>query len=209
MKTRLFATFALSLIIGFAGNTRADVNIGLSADESGIRNFYLAIGDHYKQPEKEIVVVRKRGVPDEELPVVFYLASRAGVSPAAIIKLRLGGKSWMDITFHYGLTAQIYYIDLGRNPGPPYGKAYGHFKNKPRKQWGKIVLGDADIVNFVNLRFLSSHYGYSPDEIIRMRSAGQDFVKINGKVKAAKAKGQSKKAAAKTKPSKGKGRKKK
>jgi hypothetical protein len=198
------------LAIGITVNSSAQVSVGITANETGIKNFYLAIGDYYKQPEKEIIVVRERGVPDEDLPVVFYLASRAGVSPAAIIKLRLGGKSWMDITFNYGLTAEIYYIELKKDYGPPYGKAYGHFKKKPRKQWGKIVLGDTDIVNFVNLRFLSSHHGYSPDEIIRMRSAGENFVKINGKVKAAKAKGQSKKAAAvKNKASKGKAKKKK
>ena len=47
-------------------------------------------------------------------------------------------------------------------------------------------LADPDIVNLVNLRFLSEHYGHSPDEIIRMRSEGEGFAKINAKVKKAK-----------------------
>lgn len=186
MKSTL--TLLILLLGGFLSSPRADVNIGVSADETGIKQFYLAIGDYYKQPEKEIIVVRERGIPDEDLPVVFYLASRTGISPEAIIKLRLGGNSWMDITFHYGLTAEIYYIELKKDYGPPYGKAYGHFKNKPRKHWGKIVLADPDIINFVNLRFLSSHYGYSPDEIVSMRSKGESFTKINAEIKKSKQK---------------------
>jgi hypothetical protein len=204
MKAKLIMTALLA--VGLMGSSRAGIDIGISADESGIKAFYLAIGDHYKQPEKEIIVVRDRGIPDEELPVVFYLASRAGISPTAIIKLRLAGKSWMDITFHYGLTAEIFYIDLGKDPGPPYGKAYGHFKKMPRKKWSKIVLGDPDIVNFVNLRFLSSHYGYSPNEIINMRSKGQSFTKINANIKKSK---QEKKSSKPAKPAKGKSKAKK
>jgi hypothetical protein len=187
MRTKL--TFLISLLLLVSGplfNARADVNVGVRADESGIKEFYLAIGDHYGAPEKEVVMVRERGIPDDDLPVVYFIARRAGVPPIAVIKLRLEGRSWMDITFHYGLTAEIYYMEVGKVEGPPYGKAYGHFKNKPRKEWNTIKLADADIINFVNLRFLSEHYGYSPDEIVRMRSEGQSFVNINAKVKKAK-----------------------
>jgi len=188
MRTRL--TFLITLLLlggGSLYHACAEVNIGVKADESGIKEFYLAIGDHYRAPEKEVIIVKEKGIPDDDLPVVFFLAKRAGVSPGVIIDLHLGGKSWMDITFHYGLTAEIYYLEVKKVKGPPYGKAYGHFKNKPKKDWKTIKLVDADIVNFVNLRFLSEHYGYSPDEIIKMRSKGESFVKINAKVKKARA----------------------
>lgn len=188
MWTRLILLISLLLFLGGSlDNVRAQVSIGVKADESGIKEFYLAIGDHYKAPEKEVLIVKKRGIPDDDLPVVFFLSKRAGVSPGVIIDLHLGGKSWMDITFHYGLTAAIYYVEVKEVKGPPYGKAYGHFKKKPKKGWKTIKLADADIVNFVNLRFLSEHYGHSPGEIISMRSKGESFVNINAKVKKAKA----------------------
>lgn len=201
----------LMFLGGSIDSVHADVNIGIKADESGIKEFYLAIGDHYKAPEKEVVLVRKRGIPDDDLPVVFFLSKRAGVSPGVIIDLHLGGKSWMDITFHYGLTAEIYYVEVKEIKGPPYGKAYGHFKKKPKKGWKTIKLVDADIVNFVNLRFLSEHYGYSPDEIITMRSKGDSFVNINAKVKKAKNDAKARKKAktvAKKQKAKAKGKKK-
>ncbi len=56
MRTRL--TFLISLLLFLGGsldNVRADTNIGIRADESGIKEFYLPIGDHYKAPEKEVL----------------------------------------------------------------------------------------------------------------------------------------------------------
>jgi len=184
MRSLLVTAFAAILMIGGApGNARSDVSLGLSADDEGIREFHLAIGEFYRVPEPEIVVVRQRNIPEEELPVVFFMAKRANVAPSVIIDLRLGGKSWMDITYYYGLGADIYYVETRVVSGPPYGRALGYYKNKPRKQWKYIKLQDNDIVNLVNLKFISSHYGYSPDEVIKLRSDGKNFVSINKHVK--------------------------
>lgn len=210
-KITVFVILLSILLWPAADKCRADVDVGLSIGDDGIKSFYLAIGEHYKVPEKEIVIVREKKIPDEDLPVVFFLAQRADVSPDVIIKLRLGGKSWMEISAHFGLTAEIFYVPLKRSPGPPFGKAYGHFKKKKRNKWRTIYLSDADIVNFVNLRFISEHYGYSPDEVIKMREKGKSFIAINAEVKKNKgqAKKQSKQHASKEKTkNKGKGKKK-
>jgi hypothetical protein len=188
MRTLTVTAFAVIILLAAGAQTsRADVNLGVSIDEDGVKGFYLAIGEHYQVPEKEVVVIKKRNVPDEELPVIFFLARRCEVAPEVIIKLRLGGKSFMDICLQYGLTAELFYVPMQRTPGPPYGKAWGHFKKTKKKDWGTIRLSDVDIVNFVNLRFISNHYGYSPDEVAKMRADGASFVKINGQVKKAKA----------------------
>ena len=63
------------------------------------------------------------------------------------------------------------------------------------------LLGDNDIVNLVNLKFLSKHYRHSPEEIIKMKSNGTSFAKINHNVKKSKA---SKKSGKNAKSSKGK-----
>jgi hypothetical protein len=187
MQTILYLATLFALILWWPV-AATDVNVGVSINEDGIKGFYLAIGEHYKVAEKEVVVVRERNIPDEELPVVFYLARRAEVSPTAIIKFRLEGRSWMEITLHYGLTAEIFYVPVKRTAGPPYGKAYGHFKNRERTEWGAIRLNDSEILNFVNLKFISDHYGYSPDDVISMREKGKSFVAINSEVKKAKEK---------------------
>ena len=149
-----------------------------------MRGFYLAVGEHYGVPEREVVVVHERKIPDEELPVVYFIARRAHVSPETVIRLRLRGRSWMDISAHFGLAADVFYVPLKRDPGPPYGKAYGHFKKGKHRK--KIVLSDEDIVNLINLRFISEYYGCAPEDVVRMRSEGRSFVEINQHVKKGK-----------------------
>lgn len=182
-RATMISTLIFLLASTFFDRARAQVEMAVSIGEEGLRSFYLAIGDYYRVPEKEIIIVRGRGVPEEELPVVFYIARRARVSPATIIKLRLGGKSWMDITFRFGLSAEVFYVKVGKVKGPPYGKAYGYFGKTPRKKWKKIILADDDVINLVNLRFMSEHYGYSPDEVIKMRNKGKSFVGIHDHIR--------------------------
>jgi len=162
----------------------ADVNLGISIGEKGLKGFHIAVGEYYRVPEREVVVIKQRRIPDEEIPVVFFIAARARVSPTAIIDFRLGGKTWMEIAFHYGLHPDIFYVPVkGEVKGPPYGKAYGHFKNKARRESGRIVFKDEEVINLVNLKFISEHYGYPPEAVIKMRSEGKNFVAINDQVK--------------------------
>lgn len=156
----------------------SDVSVGLTANESGLSSFYLAVGDFYEVPQERLVVVKQQNIPDDELAVVFFLAERARVSPDVIIKLRLGGKSWMEISLQYGIMADAYYLPMANTPGPPYGKAYGHFKNRDKSKWNEIRLADTDIINLVNLKFVSEHYRCTPDEVIQARGAGKSFSSI-------------------------------
>ncbi len=156
----------------------AQVQFGISAGDGG-NSFYLAVGDYYRVPEREVVLVRERSIPDDEIPVVFFIASRAHVSSQAVMDLRLGGASWMAVALHFGLGPEVFYVPVEGSYGPPYGRAYGYYRHHRRGQWKQIRLGDEDVVNFVNLRFMSEHYGYSPDRVIRMRSEGRNFVEIN------------------------------
>jgi hypothetical protein len=167
------------------------VNAGISIGEEGLRGFYLGVGEYFRVPEREVIVIRERHIVRErhirveEIPVVFLIAQRARVAPATVIDLRLHGRSWLDITIHYGLSPEIYYVYLPATVkvGPPYGKAYGHYKNKPRKEWRTIVLDDDDVINLVNLKFVSQHYGYPAAEVAKLRSKGKDFVVIHHEVR--------------------------
>jgi len=191
MRKVLWGSLVVCLVLGLSTRSgQADFSVGATVGDDGLKSFYLAIGEHYEAPGKEIIFVRDREISDEELPVVFFLAQQSGIAPSVLVRLRLKGKSWMDITLRCGLNAEVFYIPLKSNPGPPYGKAYGHFKKRQRKDWGTIRLSDADIVNFVNLRFLSEYYGYSVDEIIKMREKGTGFIAINAEVKKNKQKAQ-------------------
>ncbi|RJR17416.1 MAG: hypothetical protein C4581_08025 [Nitrospiraceae bacterium] len=142
--------------------------------------FHLDIRDYFKVPEPDIRKIKDRHIPDEQIPVVLFLAAMAHVPPPAIIDLRQAGRTWMEICRHFGLAPDIFYVPVKEVvKGPPFGKAYGHYKNKPKKEWKNIVLDDDDIINMVNLRFLSDFHKYSPEDIIRMRTEGRNFTTIN------------------------------
>jgi hypothetical protein len=179
----LFIILAL-IIFSPMGRAEASVDLGVSIGEEGLRGFYLAVGDYYRVPEREVVIVRDRHIPDEEIPVVFFLAQKAHVRPSAIMDLRLAGKPWLDISLHFGLGPEIFYVPVRETVvvGPPYGKAYGYYKKKPKKQWRTIDLSDADVVNLVNLRFVSDHYKYGPEKVMKLREGGKSFVAINDEV---------------------------
>ncbi|RJQ51339.1 MAG: hypothetical protein C4526_10155 [Nitrospiraceae bacterium] len=176
-------TAVLGCLYASAGHAESRVDIGATITDEGLRGFYLSVGDYYRVPEREVVIIRDRGVPYYESPVVFYIASLAHVAPGVVIDLRLSGRSWMDITLHFGLSPEIYYVPVKIVPGPPYGRAYGYFKKRPRKEWRKIVLSDDDVINLVNLRFTSEYYGYQPEDVIHMRSGGKDFVGIHDNIR--------------------------
>lgn len=189
----LLALFAALLI---TPRTQAGVDIGLSLDEDGIKSFHLAIGEHYGVKEKEVIVVRERKIPDEDLPVVFFLAKHAGVTHDVIVRLRLGGSSWMQIATSYSLGADLFYVDFDRDPGPPYGKAWGRYKKHKRSEWHKVRLVDADIINLVNLKFAVAHYGCSPYDVVKMRAKGNGFAKFHKQARAEKMKKRKHKAKA-------------
>jgi len=155
---------------------------GLGWDEiqvaGQIGNFYFAVGDYYRLPQREVVVIHERHIPDPEIPVVLFLAERARVTPRTIVDLRLKGKKWMDIAVQFGMSPEVFYVPVAIEPGPPYGKAYGHYKNKKRDEWRTIALDDDDVVNFVNLRFLSEYHHRPVEDVVRLRGSGSDFVSI-------------------------------
>jgi hypothetical protein len=182
---RLYLTVILAIVLmaPLAQVCRAEMTVIATISPEEIKEFHLAIGKQYNYPEKEVVVIRKKSIPEDELPVVFFLARRAQVSPMTVAQLRLGGQSWWDISLHYGLSPDIFFVPVHGDPGPPYGKAYGYYKDKDKHHWKDVRLEDNDIMNLVNLRFLSDRYKRSPDDIIRLRAGGDDFVKIHGEVK--------------------------
>ena len=165
-----------------------NVTTGISIANGQLSSFYFSIGDYYRVPESRVVYVRNQyPIHDEELPVVFFLASRTHADPQVIMDLRFRKHmSWLDITFHYGLTPEIYYVPLSR-VGPPYGNAYGYYK-KHKNNYKMVRLVDDDVVNLVNLRFMSDYHGLPPEAIMDKRGKGVNFFVMNDEFHKAKGK---------------------
>lgn len=175
-----FAIVSFLLLGSSSARAGFSADIGASFFSNDLSSFYLSLGDYYRLRERDYYVIRDCGLPPWEVPVVYHIARAARCSPVRIIDLRRQGRSWYDITLHFGLSPDIYYVPLpsGYKPCPPYGKAYGHYKKKRGKV---VILDDDDIINMVNLRFISDYYRVPPERIIEMRSRGMDFIVIERK----------------------------
>jgi hypothetical protein len=185
----------LSLIPGVVLAQESKVDLGISVSDGKLRSFYLAVSDHYGVSGSAVVAIKERHrLRDEDLPVLYFLSARARVDPSVIIGLRIKGMSWLDVSFHYGLTPEIFYVPVTvEKVGPPYGKAYGHFKkHRSRKEWKKIVLSDYEVADLVNLRFISEHYKVKPEAVMKMRGQGKNFLTINEENRKGKAKAKGK-----------------
>lgn len=138
--------------------------------------FWVAVGDYFKAPKEELTLVRNQRIPEDELAVVFYLSQRAGVTVQAVIDLRKAGRSYAEITDLFQLSPAIYYVPIKSEPVPPFGKAYGHFKKQSKSEWKKIQLGDDDVINLANLRFISNHCRVAPDDVMKLRGSAKGYV---------------------------------
>ncbi|MEF3168577.1 MAG: hypothetical protein K6360_04470 [Deltaproteobacteria bacterium] len=179
IRRHLLSAIVSFLLIGspsaraeFSGDIRANFFNG------DLSSFYHSIWDYYRVPERDIYIIRDCGLAPWEVPVVCHIARAARCSPMTIIDLRHRGLSWYDITLHFGLSPDIYYVPLPRGymPCPQYGKAYGHYK---KKRGRVVILDDDDIVNLVNLRFMSDYHHVPPERIIDLRSRHRDFIVID------------------------------
>jgi hypothetical protein len=175
MRTLAILSFVLGATLV---STRAQAQTAFSVAAS-IGDFHVAVSNYYHVPQREVILVRERRIRDDELPVVFFIAQRARVAPATIVDLRLRGLSWWDISVRYGIGPEVYYVPVAVAPGPPYGKAWGHYKNKHKKNWNTIVLSDDDVVNLVQVRFISDHYHIAPERVIESRGKHRDYVAVH------------------------------
>ena len=190
MKRYAIQFAAILFLMSAATASAQNVSTGISITNGELSGFYFAIGDYYRVPEARVVYVRDHyHIHDEELPVVFFIAARAHVDPQVIIDLRIHrGMSWLDITFHYGLTPEIFYVPVTR-VGPPYGNAYGHYK-RHRNNYRNVILMDDDVINLVNLRFMSEYHGVAPEVIMDKRGKGEKFFAMDNEFRKAKEKNQ-------------------
>jgi hypothetical protein len=155
-------------------------NVGISGGKDGIEDFNVSIGQHYEVPEREVVVIRDRGLDEEEVPVVFHVARYAHVPPREVADLRCRGMSWMDITDHYRLSPEIYYVPVREEwDGARHGNRYGWYKNhRGPREWRRMRFADRDVVDQVNMKFISERYRCAPERVMRARAAGRRFVAI-------------------------------
>jgi hypothetical protein len=135
--------------------------------------YFGAVAEFFELPRSEVSILGEWRLPDEEIPVVLFMARRAGVSPEALVALRRSGKGWAELAQRYRLDAAQFHVPLPESaPSGVLEGAYRRFRSLAPARWGEISLGDGDIVGLVNLRLLSQTLGKAPQEILAGAGTG-------------------------------------
>ncbi len=151
-----------------------DIDFGVSVRAGDDTDLYLAISSRYFDRDRATVNRFAAHYDDpDDLAVVLYLAKRSGRPCDRIHRLRRRGLSWFDISVRLGLPVDIWFVDVRHDPGPPYGKAYGHWKHHKKNKHHHVVLADADIRNLMAVRMLHEYYGVSVGVAMEWRSSGR------------------------------------
>lgn len=173
VRRRQAGPILLLVLLAAIGAARAgvsyDVTVGLPIGDDA-RVFLNITNRTYAPPqETATTLIRRCPHPEDDYPVVLFLSQAAGRPPAAILDLRLRGMAWADILFSLHVRPGVLFTGLDRDPGPPYGKAWGHWKKQPKD---RLVIGDREFVDLVKIQVTTRHYGVSPYTVIAERRKG-------------------------------------
>jgi len=144
----------------------------------GDRNFLSISAAHFGSDRDDSHRLATRlQHPESDLPVVLFLAAESGRSTSFILDLRLGGLTWWDVRARLGVAPERVVMALPRDPGPPYGKAWGHYRNHPKnKNKGTaVVLSDREFCDWVGARVVSQAYGVDLVAVLESRSQGRSM----------------------------------
>jgi hypothetical protein len=153
-----------------------DIDLGASVRLNDNTDIYFAVSSRYFG-EDRLVVERfgvRYGSPDD-LAVALFIARHSGQSQAAIYRLRRQGLTWWDISVRLGVPADVWFVRVERDPGPPYGKAWGYWKKRGKDRPKTIVLTDDECRGFVAVRLVHEYYGVPVETAVEWRNTSRDL----------------------------------
>ena len=141
-----------------------------------------SIGDYFAVSGKKLADIGKRfPLPEDDLVVALFIATRSNNDPVAIAALRLKGMSWMAVVEYLGYTEELLdrpfsYED--RSPNSPL-LAVEEEKRRSGKGKGKgSKLSDREFFIKANVKFLSEHFGVTSGRVKKMIAKGMGLFEV-------------------------------
>jgi hypothetical protein len=150
--------------------TDVTLGMGLSDDQ---RVFLNVANDYFAQPPAvAMALVQRAPSPVDDFPAILLLARAGRRPPEDILRLRKEYLSYSDIMFRLNISPSALFTGIDRDPGPPYGKAWGYWKKHPRE---RLVIRDRDVIGLAKLQVASGRHQVSPYTLIAERNKGVTF----------------------------------
>lgn len=176
LRTALLIVLACSFAAEvLPARAAVDVDLGASVRIGDRTNVFLSISSRYFEREPSVVTDWSRRFRDpDDLVVFFFLVQRSGKSPEAIYSLRKQGLSWWDVGLRVGVPNEVWFVPVEKDPGPPYGKAYGHWRRHRRNPSFRMAISDDDCRNLVSVRMVHDYYGIPAEVAMESRAGGRN-----------------------------------
>ena len=169
----------LATVVPITTYAGLDIQFGATVQVGDDSDVYFAVSSRYfDQDERNIRKWNHQCKDSDDLAVALFLSRHGHESPDHVLALRSKGLSWLELGLRLGVRPDVWFVPVKRDPGPPYGKAYGHWKKNGKKSPGKMNLSDTDTKNLVAVRMLHEYYGVSVEVAMKWRSSGRDLKKI-------------------------------
>jgi hypothetical protein len=105
---------------------------------------------------------------------LLFLARESGRSVSFIVDLRSQGLGWSVIFSRVGVPYDVLFVGIERDPGPPYGKAWGYWRKHPKR----LRLSDDEICGLVKVQTAHHVSGLSAYEVARARGQGRSCASL-------------------------------
>jgi hypothetical protein len=162
-------------ILGLASSASGgvDIDFGAAVRVGDDTDLYLAVSSRYFDRDRHEVEAWGGYAKDpDDLAVGLHISRHSAESPDVIFSLRRGGMSWSDVCAKVAVPLDVWFVPVRHDPGPPYGKAYGHWK-KHGHQRHALVLSDGDIRNLMAVRMIHEYYGVPVEMAMEWRASGK------------------------------------
>lgn len=171
IRTAARIATGLALVLAFGIPAQAGVSFSASVlwdpnpdDETQV--FLHVSNTAYPVPRDDARrIFSKLDNPGGDYPVLAFIAHTANVDIGAVWRFRRKGHDWFDVMVHFGVRPDVLFVELPRQPGPPYGNAYGHWKKHGNRVTARYVTDD-DVRFWVGLHVASRYTGTSPGRIL-------------------------------------------
>ena len=148
-----------------------DASLALKISDDA--RFFLNVTNRYYGSQQQTVPVLNRCPnPDVDFPVVMFLAQISGKRADVVLSLRRKNISWSEVMVRLQVPPDRLFAGLDRDPGPPYGHAWGHYKDHRGDARDRFDADDRTVQDLVRLQIASGALRVSPYTIVSERQRG-------------------------------------
>ena len=152
---------------------------GRGAGPSTIDTYDSMVGRAFSVSAEEVEILGGWGLEPDEVGVVLFVASSAGISPDAAASLRSSGFRWADILRTYSVGAGALWLPFPSAMGlGPLEESYRAFSGTPRASWTSIDLPDHTVIALVNLRIIARGLGIPVANVLETWDGEGDFASL-------------------------------